>query len=62
MGFRTSSDTEVLLEGLIKWGAHRTLRRLEGMFALGLYDTAERSLLLARDRFGIEPLHFYEGP
>ncbi|KPK61993.1 MAG: hypothetical protein AMS21_08405 [Gemmatimonas sp. SG8_38_2] len=61
VGFRTSSDTEVLLEGLIRWGADHTLRRLEGMFAFGLYDTAERSLLLARDRFGIKPLHFYEG-
>ena len=49
--FRTTSDTEVLLEALLKWGPDATLPRLEGMFAFGLYDTATKSLLLARDRF-----------
>jgi asparagine synthase (glutamine-hydrolysing) len=58
--FRTTSDTEVLLECLIHLGVEATLPRLEGMFAFGLYDTATKSLLLARDRFGIKPLFIYE--
>jgi asparagine synthase (glutamine-hydrolysing) len=60
-GFRTTSDTEVLLEWLINRGAEATLPRLEGMFAFALYDRVERSLLLARDRFGIKPLFVYDG-
>lgn len=55
--FRTTSDTEVLLECLINQGVDATLSRLEGMFAFALYDKEERSLVLARDRFGIKPLH-----
>jgi asparagine synthase (glutamine-hydrolysing) len=58
--FRTTSDTEVLLEALLKWGSEVTLPRLEGMFAFGLFDTASKSLLLARDRFGIKPLFIFE--
>jgi asparagine synthase (glutamine-hydrolysing) len=58
--FRTTSDTEVLLEALLHLGADKTLPRLEGMFAFALYDTRERSLLLARDRFGIKPLYVYD--
>ena len=60
--FRTSSDTEVVLEALLHWGAEATLPRLEGMFAFGLYDTVAKSLLLARDRFGIKPLFVYDTP
>lgn len=58
--FRTTCDTEVLLEALIKWGANKTLPKLEGMFAFALYDRTNKSLLLARDRFGIKPLLIYE--
>ena len=59
--FRTTSDTEVLLECLIHYGAEATLPRLEGMFAFALYDTREQVLVLARDRFGIKPLYVYDG-
>src|SRR5215204_547700 len=58
--FRTTSDTEVLLEALLKWGADAALPRFEGMFAFGLYDKTEKSFLLARDRFGINPLFVYD--
>ncbi len=58
--FRSGTDTEVLLQSLIRHGAEATLTRLEGMFAFALYDTQERTLLLARDRFGIKPLVIYD--
>ncbi|UXI67700.1 asparagine synthase (glutamine-hydrolyzing) [Tahibacter amnicola] len=59
--FRTQSDTEVVLAGLILEGAS-FLRRLNGMWALALWDTCERTLLLARDRLGKKPLYFQAGP
>ena len=58
--FRTTSDTEVVLEALIHRGVEATLPRLEGMFAFALYDSSERSLTLARDRFGMKPLCVYD--
>lgn len=59
--FMTTSDTEVLLHALIRWGPDATLPRLDGMFALGLVDTSTNEVLLARDRFGTKPLYLYEG-
>ena len=53
--FRSKSDTEVILEAYARWGTE-AISRLEGMFAFGLYDCVERTLLLARDRFGEKPL------
>lgn len=58
MRFHGDSDTEVLLQACVHWGVERTLPRLEGMFAFGLYDTAERVLWLARDPMGIKPLYY----
>jgi asparagine synthase (glutamine-hydrolysing) len=53
--FRTSGDTEVLLQALDHWG-EAALPRLNGMFAFALWDRRERRLLVARDRFGEKPL------
>ena len=58
--FRTTSDTEVVLEALIHHGVDKTLPRLEGMFAFAFYDARNSSLVLARDRFGIKPLYIYD--
>jgi len=58
--FKTTSDTEVLLECLIHHDVKATLPRLEGMFAFALYDSHERLLTVARDRFGIKPLYVYD--
>ena len=57
--FRSDSDTEVLLAGYRAWG-DAFVERLDGMFALALFDRARQRLLLARDRLGIKPLALYE--
>jgi asparagine synthase (glutamine-hydrolysing) len=54
--FATASDTEVLLEALLKWGVERTLQRLNGMWAFMLCDLRTAKVTFARDRFGIKPL------
>jgi asparagine synthase (glutamine-hydrolysing) len=54
--FRSTSDTEVLLRALGRWG-DRALERLEGMYAFAFYRAADRSVLIARDPLGIKPLY-----
>jgi asparagine synthase (glutamine-hydrolysing) len=56
--FRTSSDTEVILEGLSQFGLD-FVHQLNGMFAIAFYDTKEQELYLIRDRLGIKPLFYY---
>ena len=55
--FRSTSDTEVLLELWQKEGAE-CLSKLRGMYALGVWDTREHRLTLARDPYGIKPLYY----
>jgi asparagine synthase (glutamine-hydrolysing) len=58
LSWNGSSDSETLLVGLIHWGLENCLEKLTGMFAFGLWDTATRSLVLARDRMGEKPLYY----
>jgi len=56
--FFTQSDTEVVLQAYLKWGT-KCFRRLRGMFAVALWSTREKRLVLARDRMGIKPLYIH---
>src|SRR5829696_1037723 len=56
--FRTDhSDTEVIVHGYSEWGSD-VFNRLEGMFAIAIWDSSIQSLLLARDRLGIKPIYY----
>jgi len=57
--FHTSSDTESIVHAYEEWGGD-AFRRLRGMFGLAIWDEPRRTLLLARDRAGIKPLHYVE--
>jgi asparagine synthase (glutamine-hydrolysing) len=58
VAWRGTSDTETLIECFNAWGVAATLKKTVGMFALALWDRAERRLTLARDRFGEKPLYY----
>jgi asparagine synthase (glutamine-hydrolysing) len=55
--FDTQSDSEVLLAAFAQWGP-ACLNRLNGMWALAIYDAQDQRLILSRDRFGIKPLYY----
>jgi asparagine synthase (glutamine-hydrolysing) len=55
--FETEGDAEVLLHAFAEWG-EEALDRLNGMFALAVWDDAERRLTLAADPFGEKPLYY----
>ena len=57
--FSTESDTEVVLQSLIRWGKS-ALQKFNGCFALAFIDAEKEELLLARDRFGINPLFYLD--
>lgn len=56
--FRTRSDTEVILTAYERW-AENAFDRFIGMFALAIYDSRARELVLVRDRFGVKPLYYW---
>ncbi len=56
--FSTKSDSEVILHGYEEFGPD-ILKQLNGIFALAIYNLVDESLFLARDHFGIKPLHYF---
>lgn len=56
--WRGRSDTETLLAGFECWGVAATLVKTVGMFSIVLWDVQQRTLHLARDRFGEKPLYY----
>ena len=55
--FVTNTDSEVLIHGFEEW-QEGLLNKLRGMFAFAIFNTVDGSLFLARDFFGIKPLHY----
>ena len=55
--FYTQTDSEVLVHGFEEWG-EEMLPRLRGMFGFAIWNTKDQSLFLARDFFGIKPVHY----
>ncbi len=58
--FRTTCDTEVIIKMYEAYG-ERSFARLNGIFAFALYDKKKRSVILARDHFGVKPLYYRVG-
>ena len=56
--FKSSGDTEVILKGYRAW-EEEVFEKLNGMFALAIWDRLKKKLVLARDPFGIKPLYYY---
>lgn len=61
VSFRSHTDTEVVLEAYARWGPD-SFERLNGMFALAIWEVDTQRLVLARDRFGIKPLYWARIP
>ncbi len=57
--WQSETDTETLIYGYKKWGID-FLAHLNGMFGLAIWDTTNKTLLLARDRLGQKPLYYYQ--
>lgn len=56
--FRSTSDTEVILNAYLEWG-EKFITRIDGMFGMAIYDKREGVIRLFRDRAGIKPLYYY---
>jgi len=55
--FISESDTEVIVHGYEEWGTN-VFSKLQGMFAIAIYDIKNNIVILARDRIGIKPLYY----
>lgn len=59
IGFKTNSDTEVILQSYIKWG-RACVKHFIGMFAFVIYDKQQQQIVACRDRAGVKPFLFYQ--
>ncbi|SVD33563.1 uncharacterized protein METZ01_LOCUS386417, partial [marine metagenome] len=59
--FRTTSDTEVVVNAIRIWGLNDAVRRFIGMFAFAVWDRHRQELSIVRDRVGIKPLFYWIG-
>ena len=59
--FKTDTDTEVIIAAYLKWGI-ACIERLDGMFAIALYDRQQGKVYLVRDRLGVKPVYYYVSP
>jgi asparagine synthase (glutamine-hydrolysing) len=55
--FKSTSDTEVLLNAYIEWGEN-CLEKIDGIFAFAIYNSKEKTLFIARDHFGVKPIFY----
>lgn len=56
--FKSKSDSEVIVHGYCEWGLEGLLERIDGMFAICIYDKSKNAIFLVRDRVGIKPLYY----
>lgn len=56
--FRTTGDTEVLVEAYARWGID-SLKHFKGMFGFAIYDSVQKELCIVRDRMGVKPVYVY---
>ena len=56
--FKSGSDSEVILHGYNTWGLDRLLEKIDGMYAITIFDRIHQKLFLIRDRLGIKPLFY----
>ena len=56
--FTTATDTEVILEAFSEWG-EACFHKFNGMWAMVIYDTITKDILISRDRYGIKPFYYY---
>lgn len=57
--FKTQTDTEVIIEAYRRWGTE-CVKYFNGMWAIALYDSFEKTVFFSRDRFGVKPLYVLE--
>ena len=58
--FRSTSDTETLIEYIVKFGVEKTVQQLNGIFAFAALDTHDNKLFVVRDPFGIKPVYYQQ--